>query len=275
MSDERLLFDRRLLRARRARFAHEIEAREFLLAHVAREIAERVELMLRPFPLALDLGAYHGLLGRTVALLPSVGAMIYAESALAFAALCPRPALVCDEDLLPFKEASLNLIVSGLALHRVNDLPGALIQIRRALVPDGLFMAALLGAGALIELRQALIEAEAETQGGASPRELMREVRALGGGNVLLARSKRPLSRHTLERAEGLYRERHSTPDGRVSASFEIVYLSGWGPDRSQQKPLKPGSAARRLADALGTTELPAGDKAGFPASAEKGRKKD
>ena len=156
MSDERLLFDRKLLRARRARFAHEIEAREFLLAHVAREIAERVELMLRPFPLALDLGAYHGLLGRKVAQLPSVGAMIYAESALAFAALCPRPALVCDEDLLPFKEASLNLIVSGLALHRVNDLPGALIQIRRALVPDGLFMAALLGAGALIELRQAL-----------------------------------------------------------------------------------------------------------------------
>ena len=302
MSDERLLFDRRLLRARRARFAHEIEAREFLLAHVAREIAERVELMLRPFTLALDLGAHHGPLGRRVAELPSVGEMIYAESAFALAALCPRPSLVCDEDLLPFKEASLNLIVSGLALHRVNDLPGALIQIRRALVPDGLFMAALLGAGALIELRQVLIEAEAETEGGASPRvapfgdvreygallqragfalpvadaetltvsyasprELIREVRALGGGNVLLARSKRPLSRHTLERAEGLYRERHGTPDGRVGASFEIVYLTGWGPDRSQQEPLKPGSAARRLADALGTTELPAGDKASFP----------
>src|SRR3990172_3389704 len=106
MSDERLLFDRRLLRARRARFAHEIEAREFLLAHVAREIAERVDLMLRPFPLALDLGAHHGLLGRRVAELPSVGEMIYAESAFALAALCPRPSLVCDEDLLPFKEAS-------------------------------------------------------------------------------------------------------------------------------------------------------------------------
>ena len=122
MTDERLLFDRKLLRERRARFAHEIAARELVLAHVAREIAERVELMLRPFPLALDLGAYHGLLGRKVAELHSVGAMIYAESALAFAARCPRPALVCDEDLLPFKDASLNLIVSGLALHRVNDL---------------------------------------------------------------------------------------------------------------------------------------------------------
>ena len=311
MNDERFLFDRKLLRARRARFAHEIKAREFLLAHVAREIAERVELMLRPFPLGLDLGAYHGLLGRKVVALPSVGTMIYAESALAFAALCPKPSLVCDEDLLPFKDASLNLVVSGLALHRVNDLPGALVQIRRALAPDGLFMAALLGAGALIELRRALLEAEAETEGGASPRispfgdvreygallqragfalpvadaetlevlyksprELMREVRALGGGNVLLARSRKPLSRQTLKRAEDLYRARHATPDGRVKASFEIVYLAGWGPDPSQQRPLKPGSAAQRLADALDTTEQSAGDKAGFPASSPERRKR-
>jgi SAM-dependent methyltransferase len=303
MSDERLLFDRKLLRERRARFAHEIAARELVLAHVAREIAERVALMLRPFPLALDLGAYHGLLGQKVAELPSVGAMTYAESVLALAALCPRPALVCDEDVLPFKDASLNLIVSGLALHRVNDLPGALIQIRRALAPDGLFMAALLGAGALSELREALIEAEAEGQGGASPRvapfgdvraygallqragfalpvtdaetltvlypspgEVMREIRALGGGNVLLARSRRPLARRTLKRAEDIYRARHGAPDGKVKASFEIVYLSGWGPDPSQQKPLQPGSAAQRLADALGTTEQSAGDKTAFPA---------
>jgi SAM-dependent methyltransferase len=302
MSDDSRLFDRKLLRVRRARFAHEVEARGFLLDHVAGEIAERVELMLRPFPLALDLGAYRGILGKRVAALPSVETMLYAESVPEFAAMCPRPALVCDEDALPFKEASLNLVVSGLALHRVNDLPGALIQIRRALCPDGLFMAALLGAGALIELRQALIEAEAETEGGASPRvspfgdvreygallqragfalpvadsetiavsyaaprEVMREVRALGGGNVLLARSRKPLARHTLERAEDLYRQRCATPDGGVRASFEIVYLSGWAPDPSQQKPLKPGSAAQRLADALGTTEQSAGDKAAFP----------
>jgi hypothetical protein len=102
----------------------------------------------------------------------------------------------------------------------------------------------------------------------------MHEVRALGGGNVLLARSRKPLSRRTLERAEELYRQRHAIPDGRVSASFEIVYLSGWAPDPSQQKPLKPGSAARRLADALGTVEQPAGDKAAFPASNPPARKK-
>jgi len=308
MSDQHALFDRKLLRARRARFAAEVGQHEFLLAHVARELSERVQLMLRPFPLALDLGAYHGLLGRKVAELPSVGSMVYAESVFAFAALCPRPSLVCDEDALPFEQPSFNLIVSGLALHRVNDLPGALIQIRRALHPDGLFLAALLGAGALRELRQTLIEAEAEAQGGASPRvspfgdvrdygallqragfalpvadaesltvryasprALMREVRALGGGNVLLARSRAPLSRRVLERAEAIYRERHATPDGRVGATFEIVYLSGWAPDASQQQPLRPGSAAQRLADALGTAEHSAGDKAGFPEKPKRG----
>jgi len=309
MSDERLLFDRALLRKRRARFAHEVASREFLIAHVAREIKERVEIMLREFPRALDLGAYHGLLGRTVAELPSVGEMVYAESALAYAKLCPRPALVCDEDLLPFKDASFNLIVSGLALHRVNDLPGSLIQIRRALAPDGLFMAAALGARALIELRAALLEAEGEIEGGASPRvspfgdvreygallqragfalpvadaevlkvvypsprELMHEVRALGGGNVLTARSKAPLHRRTLERAEAIYRARHDTPDGKITATFEFVFMSGWAPDQSQQKPLKPGSAAQRLADALHTEEHSAGDKASFPRTPNKNK---
>ena len=309
MTDQ-TLFDRALLRKRRSRFAHEIDEREFLIAHVSREISERVSLMLREFPRALDLGAYHGLLGQTVAALPSVGEVIYAESAFAYAARCPRPALVCDEDLLPFKDECFNLIVSGLALHRVNDLPGALIQIRRALAPDGLFMAAALGARALGELREVLIEAEGETTGGASPRvspfgdvsaygallqragfalpvtdaemlrvvypsprELMREVRALGGGNVLTARSKAPLPRRTLERAEDIYRARYGTPDGKVTATFEFVFMSGWAPHESQQKPLKPGSAEARLADALHTEEHSAGDKAAFPRSRE--QKKD
>jgi SAM-dependent methyltransferase len=310
MSDERLLFDRHLLRKRRARFAHEIGEREFLIAYVAREIKERVEIMLREFPRALDLGAYHGLLGCTVATLPSVGEMIYAESAFEYATLCPRPALVCDEDLLPFKDASFNLVVSGLALHRVNDLPGSLIQIRRALAPDGLFMAAALGAGALIELREALIEAEDEMEGGASPRvspfgdvrsygallqragfalpvadaevlkvtypsprDLMREVRALGGGNVLMARKRAPLARRTLARAEDIYRTKHGTADGKVTATFEFVFMSGWSPDASQQKPLQPGSAKQRLADALNTKEVSAGDKASFPRTPKSGGK--
>ena len=301
MSDDRLLFDRKLLRARRARFAPLVQAHDFLLSHVATEIPERLAAILRDFPTALDLGAYAGSLGRGIATLPSVGRVIFAESVPALASLCPRPALVCDEDLLPFRDASLDLVVSGLALHRVNDLPGSLIQIRRALRPDGLFMAALLGARSLIELRESLLTAEAESEGGASPRvapfadvrdygallqragfalpvadadcltlsypaprALMREIRVLGGGNVLLSRRKAPLPRRVLARAEEIYRERFGTPDGKILATFEIVYLTGWAPDASQQKPLKPGSAAARLADALGTKEQSAGDKARF-----------
>jgi SAM-dependent methyltransferase len=164
------LFDRGLLRRRRSRFAGEVSQHEFLLARVATEIAERIEAILREFPLALDLGAFNGVLGRRVGALPSVGEMIYAESAPALAKLCPRPVVVCDEDLLPFRDGSLSLVVSGLALHRVNDLPGALIQIRRALHPDGLFLGAALGGRSLQELRQSLLEAEAEEEGGASPR---------------------------------------------------------------------------------------------------------
>ena len=302
MSDTPLLFDRRLLRQRRARFVDEIANREVLIAHVAREIAERVDIMLRPFPRALDLGAYRGLLGRNIAALKSVGEVFYAESVYEYAARCPRPTVVCDEDLLPFANGVFNLVVSGLALHRVNDLPGSLIQIRRALAPDGLFMAAALGSNALSELRECLLEAEEEIERGASPRvspfgdvraygallqragfalpvtdaedvtviypsprELMREIRVLGGGNVLTARSKRPLSRRTLARAEELYRTRYGTPDGKVTATFQFVFMSGWAPDPSQQKPLAPGSARARLADALNTEERSAGDKASFP----------
>ena len=305
MSENHQLFDRGLLRRRRSRFAHELPQHEFLLSHVAAEIADRISAVLREFPRALDLGAYHGMLGRAVAALPSVGEMIYAESAPALAALCPRPSVVCDEDLLPFRDESFNLVVSGLALHRVNDLTGALVQIRRALRPDGLFVGAALGSRSLHELRYALLEAEAEEEGGASPRiapfadvreygallqrarlalpvsdadlltvtyptprDLMREIRAMGGGNVLAARRKGSLSRRTLERAEAIYRTRHATPDGRVMASFEIVYLMGWAPHASQQNPAAPGSATMRLADALGTTEHAAGGKAAFPAKA-------
>ncbi len=306
MSEELQLFDRGLLRRRRARFAGEMAQHEFLLDRVASEVADRIGAILRDFPRALDLGAYDGVLGRAVSALPSVGQMIYAESVPALAALCPRPCVVCDEELLPFRDASFNLVVSGLALHRVNDLPGALIQIRRALCPDGLFIGAALGSRSLQELRNVLIEAEAEQQGGASPhiapfadvreyggllqragfalpvsdaevlnviypapRDLMREIRAMGGGNVLAARRKAPLPRRTLERAEEIYRTRHGTPAGRVVASFEIVHLSGWAPHASQQKPAAPGSATQRLAEALRTTEHAAGDKAAFPAVAK------
>ena len=200
----------------------------------------------------------------------------------------------------PFAEASLDLVVSALALQWVNDLPGTLVQIRRALKPDGLLMAAMLGGDTLIELREAFASAESEIEGGLSPRvapfadlrelgalmqragfalpvvdsdrltvryesafALMRDLRAMGATNVLAERRRAPLRRATLMRMAEIYAERFADADGRVRATFEIVWLSGWSPHESQQKPLKPGSASQRLADALGAKEVPAGEKAG------------
>jgi SAM-dependent methyltransferase len=209
-------------------------------------------------------------------------------------------AVAADEEALPFADGSLDLVVSALALQFVNDLPGALAQIRRTLRPDGLLLAALIGGASLTELRQAFAQAESEIEGGASPRvapfadvrelgallqragfalpvvdsdrltvrydtvfDLMRDLRRMGATNVLHERRRTPLRRATLARTADLYAQRFADPDGRLRASFEIVWLSGWAPHESQQKPLKPGSAKQRLADALGTTERSAGDKAG------------
>lgn len=193
---------------------------------------------------------------------------------------------------LPLSPASIDLAVSALALHFVNDLPGVLVQIRRALRPDGLFLAALIGGDSLFELRQAFAVAEAEIEGGVSPRvlpfadvrelgallqraglalpvvdvdrltvryadplALMRDLRAMGATNVLFERRRAPLRRATLARMMQVYAERLSDGDGRIRATFDIVWLSGWAPHESQQQPLRPGSARTRLADALGARE--------------------
>jgi SAM-dependent methyltransferase len=210
------------------------------------------------------------------------------------------PRVAADEERLPFGDATIDLAVSTLALHWTNDLVGALIQIRRALRPDGLFVGALFGGATLTELRQALLTAEAELSDGAAmrvspfadaidaagllqragfalpvadvdrvkvryahPIALLKDLRAMGETSVLIDRSRKPLSRRVLLRAMELYQERFAEPDGRVPATFEIVTVTGWAPHDSQQKPLRPGSAKMRLADALGTVERPAGDKAG------------
>ena len=207
---------------------------------------------------------------------------------------------VTDEEVLPFAPGSLDLVVSALSLQFVNDLPGTLIQIRRALKPDGLFLAALIGGESLTELRQAFAAAEAEVEGGVSPRvapfadlrdlgallqragfalpvadvdrvivryasplDLMQELRRMGAGNVLLERRRVPLKRATLRRMLEVYAERFGGADGRIPATFEIVWLSGWAPHESQQQPLAPGSAKTRLADALRTQEISAGEKTG------------
>jgi SAM-dependent methyltransferase len=224
--------------------------------------------------------------------------VVSAEAAPALLARCPHPKVGADEELLPFGDGVLDLVVSALALHHVNDLPGTLAQIRRALKPDGLLLAAMLGGETLRELREAFLVAEAEVEGGASPRvapfadirdlggllqragfalpvadaetvtvtyatplDLMRELRRMGATNALVARRRTPLKRATLLRAAEVYIERFGA-DGRAPATFEIATLTGWVPHESQQKPLRPGSATVRLADALGTTERKAGDKA-------------
>jgi SAM-dependent methyltransferase len=204
----------------------------------------------------------------------------------------PQLCIAADEETLPLRDASLDLVVSALALQFINDLPGTLIQIRRALRPDGLFLAALAGGETLTELRQAFAVAEAEIEDGISPRvapfpdvrdmgallqragfalpvtdvdrltarydspiSLMHDLRRMGATNALVERSRRPLKRATLTRMSEIYAERFADRDGRIRATFEIIWLSGWAPHASQQKPLAPGSARRRLADALGTKE--------------------
>jgi len=299
VTSEHDIFDRALLVRRRNRVAAGAARHDFLLARVADDLMERLAAIQRRFPVALNLGAYHGLIGRRLRQVPGVEMVIDAEAAPRLLAQCEGPRVRADEEALPFRDGSLDLVVSGLSLQLVNDLPGTLVQIRRALKPDGLLLAALLGGNTLVELRNALLAAEEEMEGGASPRvapfaevqdlgallqrakfalpvvdadtvtatypdalALMRDVRAMGAANALSARRRTPLRRATLMRAVEIYRQRFALPDGRVSATFEIVTATGWAPHASQQQPLQPGTAKMRLSDALGTVEQPAGDAA-------------
>ena len=268
------------------------DAPDFLLRRVADDLAERLEIVQRTFPMTACLGALHGVLGRRIQALPAVGTVITVESCPRMLAMCEAPRVLASEEALPFAEASLDLAVSALTLQLVNDLPGALVQIRRALKPDGLFLASLLGGETLKELRESWLIAESEIEGGASPRvapfadvrdlgallqragfalpvadservtvtyasplALMREIKAMGASNMLTARRRKPVSRRLLFRAAEVYSEKFARSGGRVPATFEIITLTAWVPHESQQKPLPPGSARTRLADALGVKE--------------------
>jgi NADH dehydrogenase [ubiquinone] 1 alpha subcomplex assembly factor 5 len=296
------IFDRGLIQRNLARSAATLPGADFLIRHAAEELVGRLDYIERTFERAADVGAYHGAMARLMRERAPGVTVVSLSAAEPLALACPAPRAVASEEALPLKDGSLDLATSVLSLHLVNDLPGALVQIRRALRPDGLFLGALLGGDTLIELRQAFMMAETETLGGVSPRvfptadvrdlggllqragfalpvadaerltvtypdplALIRELKAMGAANPLAARSRKPMRRDTLARALEIYAERFTGADGKARATFEILYLCGWAPHESQQKPLKPGSAAARLADALGATELPAGDKAEFP----------
>jgi SAM-dependent methyltransferase len=283
------------VRQRKQRAARGFREAAFLHARVVEDLADRLEAIPRPFPRALALGGgglFSAELQRRPELAARIGHVIEADPA--------SGDVVLDPERLPFAAQTFDLIVSPLALHTVNDLPGALIQLRHALKPDGLLLASLFGGETLAELRLSLIEAESDLTGGAGPRvapfavlqdiagllqragfalpaadrdiitvrygepmRLLADLRAMGETAALVERSPRALSRRILARAFDIYRERFSDPDGRVRATFEILTATGWSPHESQPQPLKPGSAEARLADALGTKERSAGEKAG------------
>ncbi|HTC04203.1 MAG TPA: methyltransferase domain-containing protein [Xanthobacteraceae bacterium] len=296
MAENPMIFDRALLRRRRRRAAA-LGPATFLLDHVADDLAERLTTVLRHFALAVDLGTPGEAVRNALARLESVGRIVAAD--VMPDAVRGETFVAADEEAQPFGDATLDLVVSALALQFVNDLPGVLVQIRRALRPDGLFLAALLGGETLTELRQSFAAAESDIEGGVSPRVapfadlrdlgallqragfalpvtdvdritvrydsvfgLMHDLRRMGATNALLARRRTPLKRTTLQRMAEIYAQRFADGDGRVRATFEIVWLSGWAPHPDQQQPLKPGSAKARLADALGTREISTGEKA-------------
>jgi SAM-dependent methyltransferase len=291
------VFDRSLLSARLRRAAA-LGPATFLIDRVAEDLADRLSAVLRQFDLAVDLGSPGDAVSRVLLARPGGGRVVVAGEFAAEHAAPGAGRVTADIEALPFRDASVDLMVSGLALQFVNDLPGTLIQVRRALKPDGLFLAALAGGDTLIELRQAFAAAEAAVDGGLSPRvapfaglsdmgallqragfalpvtdvdrvtvtyaspfALLADLRRMGATNVMTERRRLPLRRATLLRMAETYAERFADAQGRVPATFEIIWLSGWAPHASQQQPLPPGSARRRLADALGVREIPAGEK--------------
>ncbi len=294
-----VVFDRAAVRRHRDRAAR-LGAAEFLFEAAAEGLADRLQDIRRQFPRALVLGARDGVMARALGGRGGIETLVEADDSAGLIARATGSARVAAEgEALPFAPAAFDLVLSPLALHWTNDLPGALLQLRRCLRPDGLLLAALLGGETLGELRRAFFEAELAEEAGVSPRvspmadgrdlagllqragfalpvvdsdriavtyedalALMRELRAMGETNALSERRRGFTRRATLLRMAAIYRERFGEPDGRIRASFEIVTLTAWAPHESQPKALRPGSAAARLAEALGTTEKPAGDKA-------------
>lgn len=288
------LFDRRLIAARRRRaIAAAVPGSDFLVEHVAADLGDRLAAVSRRFSVAVAVG------GPTDALAAAVAGSGRADRVIRADVFAAGPDgrhpvdVVLDDERLPFAPGSVDLIVSGLSLQWVNDLPGALVQARRALRPDGLFLASFVGGDSLFELRRAFLAAESERSGGASPRvapfadlrdlggllqragfalpvtdldrltlryatpfHLMRELAALGAANPLVDRRRGLTSPRLLARAADLYADADADPDGRVRATLALVSMSGWAPHESQQQPLRPGSAKARLADALKAAEI-------------------
>ncbi len=293
-----LVFDPEAVRRHRARAARSGRPAEFLFVEGAERLVDRLADINRRFPRALDLGCRGGILERQLRGRGGIEWLVASDPAAAFVARAAAPKLVAEAEALPFATRAFDLVLSNLALHWTNDLPGALLQLRYILKPDGLLLASLLAGETLHHLRAALIKAESEIENGASPRvspfadardlagllqragfalpvvdsdridatypdalSLMHDLRAMGETNAIATRRRSFTRRATLLRAAAIYQARFAEPDGRITARFEIATLTAWAPHESQQKPLPPGSAAARLADALHTRERSAGER--------------
>ncbi len=286
------IFDRSLVRKHRDRAAGNFIAHDFLVREVAERLADRLDDVRRRFPMALDLGCHTGEMADTLKGRGGIETLVQCDLSPAMAAQAAangHPAVAADEEWLPFAPASFDLVVSCLSLHWVNDLPGTLLQIRRVLKPDGLFVAALLGAGTLAELRQCLQDAELAEEGGVSPRiapfadvkdlgallqragfalpvadadsvpvsygdpmRLMADLRGMGETNAVAGQRKGLTRRATLLHAVALYQERFAGPDGRLPATFQVLTMTGWAPHPCQPAPAPQGCAVPGLGDLSG-----------------------
>ncbi len=292
------VFNQQLLRKRLVRAAGSEGVNNFLMQRSAEDIASRIRLIKRDFQLCALFGETCDHMGAMLEALPNLGKMISIGRNVPDTHTKHPCHIIGTEEYLPLANESLNLAISPLTLQFVNDLPGALIQIKRSLKPDGVFIAAFLGGDSLCELRDALLSAEIDITGGAAPRihprvdirdlgsllqragfalpvvdsdrisvtyqsavHLMHDLRALGLTSVLTQGAGARLNRRILARLEEIYKQRYPAAGNRIKATFEIIYLTGWAPHESQQIPLKPGSAKARLADALKTQEVSISDK--------------
>ncbi len=286
--DHPAVFDRVALRRQRDRTAPHLAGYDFLIREVAERLLERLCDVRRGFALALELGCHTGQLGRMLRDRKAVDQVIQTDFSLAMARRVEGRRLVADEEALPFGAETFDLVLSCFSLHWINDLPGTLVQVRHALKPDGLFLAAMPGGTTLYELREALMRAELELDGGAGlrvspfvdlrdagallqraglampvadvetitvtyqePLKLVQELRGMGEANALAQRERKPLRRATLLRAMEIYRELFADGRGRVPATFQVLMLSGWKPAPDQPQPLRRGSGRVSLGDAL------------------------
>ncbi len=288
------IFDPAGLRRNRDRAAKANSLHHFLPQWCMDQLTDRLDVIRRDFLNILQIGALA-----VPGSIPQTDTLVTLDVAKGPLALRDGNRVQAPPDMLPFADGAFDLVISPFALHTVNDLPGALTQAKRVLRPDGLFLAALAGGETLYELRACLMEAEQTVSGGVSPRvfpfadkpqlgslmqragfalpvvdsdmvtvtyenifKLMHDLRYMGESNIVSNRNKQFLSRAVFMEAARLYQERHTHKDGRISATFEVVFLLGWAPHASQQKPLRPGQSTVRLADALAVEETGVGEKA-------------